>query len=80
MRRKCKFKIINEYSENKEFKDGYLLGFSVNSRNNGYGIIYTYPIALIETKEFDEYVLKEVPIESGNIIFEDMDDLRIDFK
>lgn len=75
MRRKCKFQIIDNYSENNEFKDGYLLGFSVNSRNNGYDIVYPYPVALIETKEFDKHVLKEVPIKSGNIIFEGMNDL-----
>lgn len=32
MRRKCKFQIIDDYSENNEFKDGYLLGFSVDSK------------------------------------------------
>lgn len=38
-------------------------------------MVYPYPVALIETKEFDEHVLKEVPIKSDNIIFEDMNDL-----
>ena len=75
MRRKCKFKIIDNYSENEEFKDGYLLGFSVDSKDTNWGMVYPYPAALIETKEFDEHVLKEVPIKSGNIIFEDMNDL-----
>lgn len=75
MRRKCKFKIIDNYSENEEFKDGYLLGFSVDSKDTNWGMVYPYPVALIETKEFDEHVLKEVPIKSGNIIFEDMNDL-----
>lgn len=75
MRRKCKFQIIDNYSENNEFKDGYLLGFSVASKGDTFGKVYPYPIALIETKEFGEHVLKEVPIKSGNIIFEDMNDL-----
>lgn len=75
MRRKCKFKKNNDDTKNKEFKDGYLLGFSINSKNSGYGLVYQYPVALIETKEFGRHVLKEVPIESGIIIFEDMNDL-----
>lgn len=75
MRRKCKFKEHNDNTENKEFKDGYLLGFSIDSKNNGFGFVYQYPVALVETKEFGEHVLKEIPIESGNIIFEDMADL-----
>lgn len=75
MRRKCKFKIVDNYSENEDFKDEYLLGFSVDSKGTNWGMVYPYPVALIETKEFDEHVLKEVPIKSGNIIFEDMNDL-----
>lgn len=75
MRRKCKFQIVDDYSENNKFKDGYLLGFSVDSKGNAFGKIYSYPVALIETKEFGEHVLKEVPITSGNIVFEDMNDL-----
>ena len=75
MRRKCKFQIVYEYSENSDFKDGYLLGFSVDSKGDTFGKVHPYPVALIETKEFGEHVLKEVPITSGNIIFEDMNDL-----
>lgn len=71
MRRKCKFMSNNDYRE----KDGYLLGFSIESKNSRYGFVYQYPIALIETKEFGKHVLKEVPIKNGNIIFEDMNDL-----
>lgn len=75
MRRKCKFKKNNDNTENNEFKDGYLLGFSIDSKSNRFGLIYQYPVALVETKEFGKHVIKEIPIESGNIIFEDMNDL-----
>lgn len=75
MRRKCKFQIVDDYSDNNEFKDGYLLGFSIDSRNRGYGLVHQYPVALIETKKFGKHVLEEVPIENNNIIFEDVDDL-----
>lgn len=75
MRLKCKFEKNNDNTENNEFKDGYLLGFSVDSKGDKFGMVYPYPVALIETKEFGQHVLKEIPIESGNIIFEDMADL-----
>lgn len=75
MRRKCKFRMPGTSDVERAYSDGYLLGFSVNSRNHGCGLIHQYPVALIETRKFHKYVLKEVPIEDDNIIFEDSGDL-----
>lgn len=75
MRRKCKFRIPGTSDTERSYKDGYILGFSVNSRDIGCGMIRQYPVALIETKKFSRCVLEEVPIQEGNIIFEDAGDL-----
>lgn len=65
MRRKCKFR------ESGEYKDGFLLGFSVDSKGSATGVMYQYPVALIETREFGDNILKVVPIEYNNVIFEE---------